>query len=132
MSIRKIKKRRLKKYTVGDMRERIKVHTRNIQAPPENSAKFSELYDLGTDRWSFVETLDLQGSASKRFDNVELSDTPSHIFTIRFMKNISIENVIQWNGDYFKILAVQNPDGRSEYSELISVAKGDLTMEANQ
>ena len=86
MPTRKVNHRRLKKYAVGDMRERILIHTRNLDAPGPDSVKFSEIYDAGDGRWANVETLDLQGSAQRRFDNVELSDRPSHIFTIRFRK----------------------------------------------
>ena len=69
-------------------------------------------------RWASVETLDLQGSSSRRFDNVELNGTPSHIFTIRYEKDVSIENYIEFDGDHFEILATQNPDHRKQYLEL--------------
>lgn len=132
MPVRKVKHRRLKKYAVGDMRERIKIHSRDIQGPGLDSAEFSESYDAGDPRWANVETLDLQGSAQKRFDNVELSERPSHIFTIRYRKGTTIENVIGWDGDLFRIIATQNPDGRKQYHELIAVSRGSDDLDANQ
>ena len=132
MPRRKVQHRRLKKYAVGDMDKRIIIHTRNIKPPPIDSAKFSETYDIGTKRWASMVTLDLQGSSQKRFDNVELSENPSHIFTIRFMKDVGTENVIRFDSELYKILATQDPDKRKEYLEIFVVSRGADDLEANQ
>jgi len=134
MSTRKVKHRRLKKYAVGDLDERIRIFERSVQAPGINSAKFSEQDSpiSDPDRWCSIETLDLQGSGQRRFDGVELSERPSHIFTIRFDKNITIQNIISWDGDFYKIIHTQNPDGRKQYLELFVVSRGDKDLGANQ
>lgn len=133
MSTRKVSKRRLKKYSIGDLRDRIKLHVRSIAPPGIDSASFSENYDTGTDLWSSVVTLDLQGAGLNIFDNVNTNDErPTHKFTIRYNPDITSQNVIGWRGQYYKILSVRNPEERNEYLELFSVLKGDDDFEANQ
>lgn len=132
MSSRKVSKRRMKKNSIGDRRDRIKLHVRSVTPPAVDSASFSESYDTGKDLWSKVETFELQGSGVRTFDGVNLNDErPTHRFTIRFNTYTTSENIIGWRGKYYRILAVINPEERNEDLELLAVLKGDSDLEAN-
>lgn len=131
MSTRKVSKRRLKKYSIGDLRDRIKLHVRSIGTPAVDSASFSEEYDTGVDLWSSIVTLDLQGAGLSVFDGVNTNERPTHKFKIRYRAGVTKENVISWRGQYYKIMSIRNPEERNEYLELFSTLKGDSSLEAN-
>lgn len=128
MSTRVLNRRRLKKYGIGDLRERITIHTRTITAPGFDSVDFTETYDVGTDYWASVETLDKK---KQLFGGVNIPDAATHTFIIRFDSDVSAENVINWEGEYYDILKTSDPDKRKQYLELFSKVKGDDSLEAN-
>lgn len=132
MSIRKVSRRRLKKYVIGDMRERIKIHTRFITAPVFDSAELKETYDTGNLRWAVAETLDYLSSGRQMFDEVNLNKAPSHKFTIRYDADITTENIINWQDEYYQIIKTINPDVRKQYLELFCRVKGSEGFEVNR
>ena len=130
MPRRSVKHRRLKKYGIGDMRERLTIHTRAVTAPGFDSVDFTETYDTGIDDWASVETPTvISGVAS--FNGINVPDGTTHIFIIRFDSSFTAENVIRWEGDAYKILRVTDPDKRQQYLELPARLLGDETLEVN-
>lgn len=146
MSIREVKRRRLKKYSIGDMRERITLYPREITAPTYSTTSPTELYENGLEVWASVETLERK---KEIFDDVNVSETASHSFTIRFNSTkygfplqlpltfttftfgITSEYMVIWEGKIYEILKTSHPDGRKEYVELLSRLQGKQTLAAN-
>lgn len=128
MATRVTKKRKLQTIPTGDMNEVIGLHERNIKVPDFNSSSFSECYILITEAWAKIETKD-QGEDV--FDDVNIKEQISHVFTIRFLDGITTEAVISWNGEYYKIVQVVNLDERQEFLELHSRLLGEKVKEAN-
>jgi SPP1 family predicted phage head-tail adaptor len=131
MSTRSVKKRRLKKYATGDMRERITLYNRAITAPVFNSAAFTETYDAGTTVWARAQSIDYVGSGDKQFDAVQVADRPTDLFIIRFRSNVTAETIIRWEGNAYEILSVTDIDRRGMYLELLARIKGDQTKATN-
>lgn len=131
MSKRKVTSRPLKKFSIGDLRNVIKIHVRTITPPVENSSSFTETYDDGVDRWASVVTSSNVGAGRKEFDGVDAGERPTHLFVIRYLAGITKENVIRWNGEAYKILLTVDPEERHEYWELYAQILGDQTLEAN-
>lgn len=129
MPTRLTSRRRLKKYSIGDMRERITIHTRILTAPDFDSVDLSEQYDIGTETWATIETLDKK---RQLFGGVNIPEGATHSFIIRYNADITSENVIRWEGNAYDILRVADFDGRKMYLELFSKLLGDETLEANQ
>lgn len=128
MPRRVTRRRRLKKYGVGDMRERITIHTRVITPPTFNSSQFSETYDAGIDEWASVET---PNNGVSSFSGVNVPEGATHIFVVRFDSSFSTENIVRWEGDAYKILKTNDPDKRQQYLEFFSKLLGDETLDAN-
>lgn len=132
MSTRKTSKRRLKKYAVGDMRERVTIHVRSLTAPAFSSpSNFTETYDTGTRVWAFVANVSLVGSGRQEFDSINIILRSTHKMVIRYRGNITTENVIRWRGEAYKILKIIDPEERHQYLELYCNVLGDKTLEAN-
>ena len=129
MPFREINRRRLKKYSIGDMRERITIHTRAITPPSYDSVNITETYDDGIEYWASCETLDKK---KQMFSGVNIPDAATHSFIIRYDSSVTSENIISFEGEYYDILKTSNPDKRKQYLELFSKLKGDDTLAANQ
>lgn len=129
MSIRIVSRRRLKKFSIGDLRERISFYSRDIKSPVFNSAKFTETYTLIADRWASVSSA---RTAQQFFNNVNVDSQPTHTFVIRFLENITTETRIKWKDKNYEILLVINFEDRDEFLELHSKLLGDDTLEANK
>lgn len=128
MSIRVVNRRRLKKYSIGDMRERITIYTRSITAPSYDSVNITETYNDGVKYWASVETLDKK---KQMFAGINIPDSATHSFTIRYDDSITSENVIGYENEYYDILKTSDPDKRKQYTELFSRLKGDDSLAAN-
>lgn len=131
MATRKTAKRRLKKYAIGDMRERITLHERTITAPVFGSAAFTEAYDTGVTVWASASTLSLVSAGQALFDGVQMKDRPTDVFIIRYRDNVTTETIIRWQGNAYEIKEIINPDRRKQYIELRSRIIGDVNKEAN-
>ena len=131
MARRKIKHRKLQKYSIGDMRHRITIHTRAITSGNYDDVSFTETYDAGTEDWASVETPTTISKGIAVFNGVNVPETTTHIFVIRFDSAITKENVIRWEGDAYKILKTNDPDKRQQYLECASRLLGDQTLAAN-
>ncbi|MGR3179837.1 MAG: head-tail adaptor protein [Candidatus Anammoxibacter sp.] len=128
MPKREIGHRRLRKISVGDMRERIVLQERSVAAPVFGSSSFTQDYDTGIERWAKVETQ----FSGRFFNGVELVDRPSHKFTIRFSSTITTETRIRYKSVLYRILQLDNLEMRDEYLILFAKIDGDDTKESNQ
>lgn len=131
MARRKISHRKLQKYSIGDMRHRITIHERAITPPTYADASFTETYDDGIEDWAFVGTPTVSSKGIVMFNGVNLPETATHIFVIRFDETFTTENIIRWEGDAYKILKTNDPDKRQQYLECASRLLGDETLDAN-
>lgn len=132
MARRTIRHRKLQKYSIGDMRHRITIHTRVITPPDYSGVSFSQTYDSGIDDWASVETPTTISKGIARFNGVNVPTGTSHIFVIRFDSAITKEKVIRWEGDAYQILKTNDPDKRQQYLECAARLLGDETLAVNQ
>jgi head-tail adaptor len=129
MSVRKVNKRKLTKFAIGDMRDRIEIFIRSIVPPGANSASPDEEYTLLREIWARLDHL-LPGKVI--FDEVDTDNQPTHIFTIRFWDDITSQNRIKNENDYYKIVKVIDPQRRQEYLQLYCKLMGATIREANK
>ena len=137
MSIRKVNRRKLRKWAAGDMRELIKLLDRNIEAPDFGVYTIDMAFDILIECFAFVETI---SKGPDIFDDVNTGpeQTPTHRFIIRHVappdikQEITTEVQIQWQDEYYKILEVENPEMRDEYLILSARLKGADDAGANE
>jgi head-tail adaptor len=129
MSTRRVNKRKLTKFAVGDMRDRIEIFVRSVIAPGAGSASVTEEYVLLREIWSRLDHL-IPGKVI--FDEVDTGGQPTHIFTIRFWLDITTQNRVKFDNDYYKIVKVVDPQGRKEYLRLYCKLMGSFDRIANE
>jgi len=132
MAKRVVHRRRLQKVAVGDMREKIGLNERSIRPPAYGSADITEAYTLIANVWAKVDTLDYQSSGRREFDGVDVGESATHAFTIRYRDGVTAETVIDYGGELYKILRVTDLDERHQFLKLDAKVLGDNDKAANQ
>ena len=128
MPRRNIQFRKLRKSSVGDLRECISLEQRAIAAPSFDSASFTQDYEVIAEVWAKVETR----SGQRTFDNVVIEDGITHIFTIRHRDDVTSETRVRYKGDLYRIRKTENLEERDEYIVLRCEEDGGEEQEANQ
>lgn len=133
MSRRIVSHRKLKKNSIGDLRNRIIIQARSINAPLFAHANFHQQFTEVKQTWSKVDTLEYSNSGEESFNKVDLTKVVTHIFTIRYDASnvLTAENFVEWRNNYYKILKTRNPEERNNYQELHCNLLGDKDHEAN-
>lgn len=128
MPKREVGYRKLRKNTIGDMRECISLEVRSIQPPSFDNFSASESYIQVAEPWAKVET----EFNNRIFDEVALDAKPSIKFTIRYRDNITTETRIRYKGILYKIVQSDNLEERDEYLVLYAAIEGADDKEVNQ
>lgn len=119
------------KLCIGDLNSLIQIQERRLPEitdidDPEPSFVFTTI--LST--WSAVETI----RGTSRFSNVNIEDSTTHLFWIRYNPNLSIpENgntFILFKGRYFRIIRVTNSNEQDEWVMIEASDRGDITEQA--
>lgn len=127
MAERKASRRKLPKFPIGDMRDRIILLRRTTVPPqwgqPENTTTLVTIATV----WAEVQTkmLASQGSGDKIYNGVDLQGKPAYYFTIRYRDDVdAFDTVIEWRDKYYQISSTESPEERNEYLTLVSLLKG--------
>jgi len=118
----RIKKR---KFCVGDLRERITLQNRDIQAPGD--INFTEKFSGPLVVSAAVKTL----AGITVFDSTNVERIATHDFIIRFQSGITQEKWILWKSERYDILVVENLEGRNQWLKLRSAVRGTDTLVVN-
>jgi SPP1 family predicted phage head-tail adaptor len=113
---------------IGDMRERVKLHERSMQAPVFDSTDVSENFEGTKVVWANVITVTGQTFFSEA--NVDVSLT--HVIIIRYDNAVSSETWIELENKNLRIVSVEDLDMRHEFMKLRCTSRGDKTLGAAQ
>lgn len=134
MSQRQVKRRALRKTAIGDRRSLITIWERHVGPSLGTNISVRENYTNPTKYWAKIDTVNTLAAGENNFGGVNISfgGSHSHVFTIRHSPDVTAQNIVEWEGDYYSILETNNPESRFEDLELYCRAKGDKTLEANK
>lgn len=69
---------------------------------------------------------------SHQFDGVNISETPTHLFTLRHRDDVTAQMILERGGERFEILKIENVDGRGRFITLQCRELGDNDKEATK
>lgn len=136
MAERKVKRRKLTKSAIGDLRDRISLERRSTVYGM--SAEPTEQHTVIAEVWAKVETprADSIIASGDQFHNgVNTNALPDYRFTIRYRADLnSSDIIIRWRGELYHIedTGIMSPEKRLEYLVIPARLAGDDTKEANQ
>jgi len=129
MSKRVVQRRKLRKPQVGDMRDEIIISARDIAPPLFDTESHRQVF---TDPQScFAKTDTFAGV--EIFQGTNLLGVKTHAFTIRDEGlAITTEHVVEFKGNFFAILRINNFEERDLFLLLECGEKGDKTLDSTQ
>jgi SPP1 family predicted phage head-tail adaptor len=110
------------------MNQQITLQNRSIQAPSGSSVDYDEDFDGDNVVWALVGTV----SGETIFDSTNIEQIVTHKFYIRFVSGITSETWIDYNGEKFDILDVENMDENDSFLLLRANSRGDNTVSVNK
>ena len=114
---------------VGDMRDRIIIQNRDIQAPEFGTRDFDMLFQDSECIWASIDTF----STQTIFDGVDQDRLLTHKIRIRFDESINAESwILLPDGTRLKIINIENLDSRSKFMLLNCTATGTSEKIASQ
>ncbi len=122
-----VMKRKHRQLCLGDLNKRIKIDDRSIQTPNFDSVDASERFSGVKEIWAKIETTSGQ---TVFVVNQDISFT--HIISIRFDSQVTTENWIKFEGNFYKILTIQDLEERHEWLLMRCVERGDVDTLAAQ
>ncbi|MCK5602298.1 phage head closure protein [Candidatus Pacearchaeota archaeon] len=120
----KIKSRRV---CVGDLKHRITIQIRALTPNNTGSIEAIETFTDVIDVWAAIETT----RGSQMWDGVEISNPFTHKIYIRFRDDMDFNKWIEFEGEKYDIVDVQDLDQRNEWLLLLCTLKGETSKEAN-
>lgn len=115
------------KICSGALSELISLQTRTIEPPSMGSVDFTEVFTTLTDIPAMIETK----KGVMVFNGINTVQTNTVDFTIRFIAGITFENWVEYKGNKYKILSVDNIDLRDEWYRIHCDLTGDATLVAS-
>ena len=120
--------RKKRHICIGDMRDRIDLSIRSLEAPVDGSVDFAEDLTLIESVFAMLETK----AGVEIFDGTNLKGVATHFFYIRFRAGIDINTWITFKAQHYKIIDVQNLEERDEFLLLRCALRGDTAKAINR
>ena len=131
MAIRKISRRKLTKYQLGDLRERVEVGDNILRTAGFGKSGMRRTFVLENEVWAEVETVTFVSAGEVLFNGVNISTTASHVFIMRYRENFTSEKWIRWRGQAYEVDKVMEPEERKQYTIAFAYLEGTQTKLAN-
>jgi SPP1 family predicted phage head-tail adaptor len=120
-------KLKIKTACMGDMRHKVFLYTRSIQAPDFNEMDFDESLTLFKTVWASIDNL----RQEQIFDETNTLSQPTHRFRIRYIPGLTTEFWLKFRGNYYRILDVQNYQERNLFMQLDCCIRGSEDKPVN-
>ena len=127
MSERQLQRARFRKVPVGDMRTPVIIHQAEILAPTVGVDLGRTITNIIEPWWCKVTTV----SGVYIFDSSNIEQVITHDFQGRYQSGIDRDMVIEWSGEYYKIISVENFENRNEFLRLRCTIRGAISSEVN-
>jgi SPP1 family predicted phage head-tail adaptor len=123
-----IKKPKNTVVCAGDLNKKILISVRNIVTPQDGAVDYSEALSEKRAVWAMVETV----TGASIFDGTNIVPEFTHRFTIRWQKDLTIQNRIEFQGQVYRIIKVENQNQLNRFWVISCKLIGDQDLLNNQ
>lgn len=110
----------------GDLDRKIAIKTRTTPGMT-TSAGIDQDFDTTNSVWSALKTT----KGRSMFYTTNLDKAVSHVFYIRYIDGLTQESWIDYGGELYDIIDIDNYDERDEWMALMCNVRGEDDVEAN-
>ena len=123
-------KRLSERVCIGSLNKKINIHTRELKPPTGTGVDYDEEFVVIENVWSMIETV----AGKVFFDGTNTDQSITHNFYIRYIVGVTItaENWIEYNGNRFDIINVENLDEGNRFILMRTNQRGSDTLEVNK
>lgn len=127
-----VRLRRKKTYVcTGSLRYPIQIYERDLE-PPQNSLSMTPDYtETFTVRWTLQAMIETP-KGKVIFDEVGTEKRVTHVFYTRYVPNITAQNWIQYDGNWYDIERVINLEGNKLYLKIETIIRGSIGKDASE
>lgn len=122
----KTKNLKTTKICIGDLNKKIKIYVRTLTAL-NNGVDFDEVLSNTKEVWAGLETT----SGKEVFDGTNLKGMATHIWYIRALAGQTAEDWIEFNGEYYDILSVEDLREDNRFQKLMTNVRGTTSNPVN-
>lgn len=115
------------KVCIGSMRHKIKINVRTLTPPATDGVDFDEVLSGEKEVWAAIET----SRGIEVFDGTNLIGVATHLFYIRALTGQTAEDWVEFKGNYYRILDVQNFQEDDRFQVLRCVLRGGTSSPVN-
>ncbi len=126
MGQRKVARRKLQIHQAGDLREVVTLKKRGLESSTEGGS-IEALLEQGTIRAS----VDTRQQSNFMRGGVNVKEQQTHIFTTRRTRKIDVDTILEFKGEHYKVLSIEESDGRGLFLKLNCELLGDNTLPIN-
>jgi len=113
----------------GDLNRLVTIQVRELKPPTGNSVDYGEEFVTAKDVWAMIETV----GNETFFAGTNTVRIVTHLFYIRYISNVEItsENWIKYDGNYFDIIDVENLDYNDRFLKIRANRRGQEAIPVN-
>lgn len=113
----------------GSLNRLITIQVRDLKAPIGDSVDYGEEFTTLKNVWAMIETV----ANETFFDNTNTERIITHNFYIRYISDVEItsENWIKYNSQYYDIVDVKNIDYNDRFMQLRANKRGQDSLPVN-
>lgn len=113
---------------IGSLKALIDIQARVITPPENESTDYTETFTDIISVRAMIQTV----SGKSMFDKTNVERDLTHKFTLRYMPDITFQNWVKYNSQYYDILRVENIDEANRWYVLYCSIRGSINNPANE
>ena len=127
MSGRQLQRARLRTIPTGDMKTPVIIHQAEIMAPSVGVDFGRKITEIVKPWWCKITTV----SGVTMFDSSNIEQVITHDFSGRYHPDIDKDMVIEYDGEYYKIIGSEDLEERQQFMRLRCTVRGSINKEVN-
>lgn len=131
-----VKRIQSKRLCAGDLRHRISIVRRDLQAGLPGSFEPVETFTEISKAWAGIETSSAALNGVRRFDSVNTDELATHLFYVRHTSTLATlepaNHFVEYSGRRFRILDVVRAEEARQMVIIRATERGESEQEATQ
>ena len=118
------------KTLIGDLRHQIKIIDKDLESDGSCGATYDK--SIKHTIRAKIETRKGVNTSTGIFDSTNINSLITHVFTIRYVNDIEVDDLIEYDNRYFAIKGHLDTNETKQFVEIYAIERGDISNSRNQ